>query len=45
MADIAFLFHWPLERLECMELAELLLWRKLAVQRHNWVNAPPQGKG
>ncbi|MEJ5128909.1 GpE family phage tail protein [Comamonas sp. MYb21] len=45
IADIAFLFNWPLDQLERMELGELLSWRRLAVERHNAINAPPERKG
>lgn len=38
MADIAAIFHWPLSELERMELAELMQWRALAVDRWNTMN-------
>ncbi|TMJ19012.1 MAG: GpE family phage tail protein [Alphaproteobacteria bacterium] len=38
MADIAFVFHWPPDRLDEMELGELIHWRALAVQRFNDVH-------
>ena len=44
IADIAFVFHWPLADLLEMELAELLMWRGLAIDRWNSVNSPPPKK-
>lgn len=38
MADIAFIFHWPLAELEAMPLADLIAWRDLAVTRWNTAN-------
>lgn len=35
MADVAWLLHWQLDTLHSMELGELMLWRSLAVERHN----------
>lgn len=35
MADIAAVFHWPLAELAAMDLAELILWRGLAIERWN----------
>lgn len=40
MADIALVFHWPLSELLALSLAELLTWRRLAIDRWNQVNAP-----
>ncbi|WP_330166620.1 GpE family phage tail protein [Comamonas koreensis] len=42
MADVAYLFHWPLESLERMDLADLMRWHGLAVQRHNAAHALPE---
>lgn len=42
MADIALIFHWPLSDLLALSLSDLLLWRKLAIDRWNHVNAPPK---
>lgn len=33
MADIAAVFHWPLSELAALDLAELIMWRRLAVDR------------
>ena len=33
MADVAAVFHWPPSELRGMEVAELLKWRKLALER------------
>jgi len=41
MADIAAVFHWPLDKLESMEVDELFRWQRLAVARWNAMN----GKG
>lgn len=38
MADIAIIFHWPPAAMDPMELAELMQWRALAVQRWNEMN-------
>lgn len=38
MADIAAVFHWPLSELAALDLAELILWRGLAVDRWNRMN-------
>ncbi|MGV3511883.1 MAG: GpE family phage tail protein [Novosphingobium sp.] len=38
IADIAFHFHWPLAELLEMEVTELLLWQRLAVERWNRAN-------
>ncbi|MPT48037.1 MAG: GpE family phage tail protein [Sphingobium sp.] len=38
MADIAFILHWPPEKLFEMEWEELMLWHGLAVERWNKVN-------
>lgn len=38
MADIAAVFHWPLSELRMLDLAELVLWRDLAVERWNAMN-------
>ncbi|WP_156313706.1 GpE family phage tail protein [Erythrobacter sp. SG61-1L] len=34
MADVAFLFHWPLADLREMDLEELAMWQRLAVDRY-----------
>lgn len=44
MADIAFVFHWPLSSMDAMELSELVGWQQLAVKRFNAVNSPPDRK-
>lgn len=44
IADIAFVFHWRLADLLAMEWEELLMWRGLAIDRWNQVNAPPPHK-
>ena len=41
MADIAAVFHWPLDRLEAMDAVELFAWRERAVDRWNQM----QGRG
>ncbi|MBL0229466.1 MAG: GpE family phage tail protein [Moraxellaceae bacterium] len=33
MADIAVVFHWPPQAMECMSLTELMQWREQARQR------------
>lgn len=38
MADIAAIFHWPLSELAALDLAELFLWRGLAIERWNRMN-------
>ncbi|WP_413463469.1 GpE family phage tail protein [Altererythrobacter sp. CC-YST694] len=38
IADIALIFHWPPAVLLEMELAELRMWRELAVSRWNDIN-------
>ena len=43
MADVAMLLHWPPSIMHPMELGELMHWRHLAVERHNAMNAPPDG--
>lgn len=35
MADLAFVFHWPLSDMLDMEVAELVMWRGLAAERNN----------
>lgn len=35
MADIAAIFHWPLSEIAALSLAELIVWRRLAVDRWN----------
>ncbi|MGE4431887.1 MAG: GpE family phage tail protein [Sphingobium sp.] len=40
IADIAFIFHWPLPDLLAMELDELTHWQGLAVNRWKTVNSP-----
>lgn len=45
MADVAYLLHWPPESMNAMELAELVRWRNLAVDRHNQVHQPPKKPG
>ncbi|MBS0501124.1 MAG: GpE family phage tail protein [Proteobacteria bacterium] len=41
MADIAMLLHWTPDVMHGMELAELMHWRQLAVERHNALHAAP----
>lgn len=43
MADVAYLLHWSPDNMHGMELDELVLWRNLAVERHNAVHAQPGG--
>lgn len=43
MADVAMLLHWSPPAMHPMELGELMQWRQLAVERHNALNAPPEG--
>lgn len=38
MADIAAVFHWPLDRLEAMTLDELVAWRNRAIESWNRMN-------
>ncbi len=38
MADIAAVFHWPLESMEAMSLPDLLDWQRRAVERWNRMN-------
>ena len=38
MADIAAVFHWPLSELAAMDLADLMMWRGLAIDRWNTMN-------
>ncbi|HET6536705.1 MAG TPA: GpE family phage tail protein [Sphingopyxis sp.] len=38
IADIAFIFHWPLADLLAMDLHDLIHWHRLAVERWNKVN-------
>lgn len=38
MADIAAIFHWPLSDLAALDLGELIMWRRLAVDRWNHMN-------
>jgi hypothetical protein len=38
MADVAFVFHWPPDRMDEFTIAELMRWRQLAVSRFNHVN-------
>lgn len=33
MADIAAVFHWPLESLDRMSFGELMAWRTRAIDR------------
>ncbi len=33
MADVAVVFHWPVETLRGMEIEELLEWTELALKR------------
>ena len=33
MADIAFVFHWPPESMNKMEVEELVKWGELAAER------------
>lgn len=42
MADVAMLLHWTPETMHLMELAELMQWRHLAVERYNAMHAPPE---
>ena len=35
MADIAFVFHWPLSELDAMSIEDIGRWRELAAARHN----------
>ncbi|MCW5320558.1 GpE family phage tail protein [Verminephrobacter aporrectodeae subsp. tuberculatae] len=35
MADLAFVFHWPLADMLGMDLDELMMWRGLALERNN----------
>lgn len=35
MADLALIFHWQPAVMDAMDIAELMRWRALAVQRHN----------
>lgn len=38
MADIAAIFHWSLADLAALDLADLIMWRDLAVDRWNRMN-------
>lgn len=38
MADIAAIFHWPLSELAALDLADLMTWRGLAIDRWNRMN-------
>lgn len=38
MADIAAVFHWPLSDMVALDLEDLLLWRRLAVDRWTAMN-------
>jgi len=41
MADLAMLLHWTPATMAPMELAELMQWRHLAIERHNAMHAAP----
>ncbi|MBX9859001.1 MAG: GpE family phage tail protein [Sphingomonas sp.] len=43
MADIAAVFHWPLDQLTAMSLDELLAWRQRAVDRWSRMNGKGDG--
>lgn len=46
MTDLAAIFHWPLSELQQLELAELVAWRRRAVEWWNRVHAPAKkGRG
>ncbi|WP_235829380.1 GpE family phage tail protein [Croceicoccus estronivorus] len=38
IADIAIILHWPPSELLQMDLADLLLWHRLAVDRWNHIH-------
>jgi hypothetical protein len=38
MADIAFIFHWPLSEMDAMALEELSDWWRLAADRWKAAN-------
>ena len=38
MADIAAVFHWPPAEMDAMPLEVLLMWQRLAVERHEAMN-------
>ncbi|WP_284393618.1 GpE family phage tail protein [Acidovorax sp. SUPP2825] len=42
MADVAILLHWEPPTMDAMHLGELMHWRRLAVERHNAMHAPPR---
>ena len=42
MADVAMLLHWTPQTMHPMDLAELMHWRQLAVERHNAMHAAPE---
>ncbi|NBC35534.1 GpE family phage tail protein [Novosphingobium sp. FSY-8] len=42
MADIAFIFHWPLADLRALDCDELLHWHELALDRWQKANPPPK---
>jgi hypothetical protein len=33
MADLAFLFHWPVSEMDAMPVAELMAWHRRALAR------------
>ncbi|QMV75014.1 GpE family phage tail protein [Comamonas piscis] len=41
MADIATIWHWPLQSMCDMELGELMQWRAMAVDRYNLMHKKP----
>jgi hypothetical protein len=43
IADIAFVFHWPLSEIEALPLDRLLIYRNLAADRWNRANNPKEG--
>jgi len=38
IADIAFIFHWPLSEIERLDIADLIHWRDMAVTCWNRAN-------
>ncbi|QDK34529.1 GpE family phage tail protein [Sphingomonas sp. IC081] len=38
MANVAAVFHWPLSEFAAMDLEELAMWSRLAVDRWNTMN-------
>jgi hypothetical protein len=42
IADIAFIFHWPLAEIERFGLGELAHWHSLALSRWNRANEAPK---